>query len=103
MTCKRARGTAEACRPPSCRIGAARRGQRCGRRLNTGPPAPVEKWVLVDCAGWRRVVRLATGYDDALAEAGEGGQSVGAALDHLDLVDHAFGVPVRGRLLEVGQ
>ena len=42
-------------------------------------------------------------YDDALAEAGEGGQSVGAALDHLDLVDDAFGVAVGGRLVEVGQ
>jgi len=33
----------------------------------------VEKSVLVDFAGWRRVVRLATGYDDAFAESIEGG------------------------------
>ena len=59
--------------------------------------------VLADWAGWRRVVLSAACYDDALAEAGEGGQSVGAALDHLDLVDDAFGVAVGGRFVEVGQ
>ena len=48
-------------------------------------------------------VRSATGYDDAFAEASEGGQSVGATLDHLDLVDDALGVPVGGRLVEVGE
>lgn len=46
-------------------------------------------------------VRSAACYDDALAEAGECGQSVGAALDHLDLVDDAFGVAVGGRLVEL--
>jgi hypothetical protein len=38
-----------------------------------------------------------------LAEAFEGGHAVGAALDHLDLVDHPFGVAVGGRLVEVGE
>jgi hypothetical protein len=63
--------------------------------------APVEYSVPVDCAGWRRVVRSAAGYDHAFAEATERGQPVGAALDDLDLVDDAFGVPVGGRLLEI--
>src|SRR3954452_5550443 len=37
------------------------------------------------------------------AEGGEGGDAVGAALDHLDLVDDALGVAVGGRFVEVGQ
>src|SRR3954451_24527121 len=73
------------------------------RRLNTGPLTPVENWVRVDRAGWRRVVLSAAGYDNALSEASEGGQAVGAALDDLDLVDDAFGVAVAGRLVEVGE
>jgi hypothetical protein len=48
-------------------------------------------------------VRLSAGYDDSLAKASEGGQSVGAAFDHLDLVDDAFGVAVGRRLLEVAE
>jgi hypothetical protein len=49
------------------------------------------------------VIRLAAGYDDSLSKASEGGQSVGAALDELDLVDDALGVAVGGGLIEVGQ
>ena len=44
--------------------------------------------------GVASVVRSAADYDDALSEASEGGESVGAALDDLDRVDHAFGVAV---------
>jgi hypothetical protein len=33
----------------------------------------------------------------------EAGQAVGAAFDHLDLIDDAFGVAVGGRLVEVGE
>jgi hypothetical protein len=55
---------------------------------------PVEKWVPVDCAGWRRLSCLAAGYDDSLSKASEGGPARRAALDDLGLVDHALGVAV---------
>lgn len=54
-------------------------------------------------SGVRCLVPLAACYEDALTEAVEGGEAVGSALDHLDLVDHSFGVAVRDRLLEVGE
>ena len=38
-----------------------------------------------------------------LPEALEAGQTVGAALDHLHLVDHTLGIAVGGRLVEVGE
>src|SRR5712691_7720280 len=50
-----------------------------------------------------RVIPSAACYEDPCSEALEAWQSVGAALDHLDLVDHSFGVAVRGRLVEVGE
>jgi hypothetical protein len=38
-----------------------------------------------------------------MAEGGEGGDAVGAALDDVDRGDDALGVAVGGRLVEVGQ
>jgi len=40
---------------------------------------------------------------DAVAQAFEGGQSGGATLVRLDLLDDAFGIAVDGWLVEVGQ
>ena len=51
-----------------------------------------EKAVLADPAGSGLTLIVSTTcYEDPVAKAGEGRQSVGAALDHLDLVDHPLG------------
>jgi len=62
----------------------------------------VENWVLVVERGVPRG-RVSRMLGVPLAEAFEGGQAVDASLDHLDLVDHPFGVAVGGRLVEVGE
>ena len=49
------------------------------------------------------MVQSAACYDDALAEAAEGGQSVSLTFDHLDLVDHALGVVICRGFVEVGE
>jgi hypothetical protein len=49
------------------------------------------------------LVLSAACYEDALTEAVEGWEAVGPSLDHLDLVDHSFGVAVGDRLVEVGE
>ena len=63
---------------------------------------PKESGLLLIERG-RRVIGLGACYEDAAAEAVEAGQSVGAAFDHFDFVDHAFGVAVRGGFVEVGE
>src|SRR5205809_620572 len=54
-------------------------------------------------SGERCLVPSAACYEDALAEAVEGGEAVGPSLDHLDLVDHSLGVAVGDWLIEVGE
>ena len=63
---------------------------------------PKESGLLLIERG-RRVIGLGACYEDAATEAVEAGQSVGAAFDHLDLVDHSFGLAVGGWLVEVGE
>src|SRR6266508_2524855 len=60
-------------------------------------------WGSRRTSGERCLVPSAACYEDALTEPVEGGEAVGASLDHLDLVDHPLGVAVGDRLVEVGE
>jgi hypothetical protein len=98
----------------------AKRGDGCSGPVPAAtPPRPRDgagtdesnlSIVVLECKAIRESAgrklpprRHTSGRAHARAETREARRSVGAALDHLDLVDNALGVAVRGLLVEVGE
>jgi hypothetical protein len=98
----------------------AKRGDGCSGPVPAAtPPRPRDgagsdesnlSIVVLECKAIRESAgrklpprRHTSGRAHARAETREARRSVGPALDHLDLVDNALGVAVRGLLVEVGE